>query len=246
MNTPPHHDPRQPDVHLGSTQTPPPTPLFASKDSKRVCFYKSGDPQFSGHWVIINSRTFKTFDALLDALSNKVPLPFGVRTVTTPKGRHAIRSLDDLQHGASYVCSDQRKVKPLNLGEIKRRHVHWNSTRPASAGRQGRRGLIRQLVKKNEQDKVEKVTGSSATVRTPKRLVVFKNKDPSTKRVIVLQRRTALTHDALLEYLSHVMQFPVVKLYTTDGRRVSASDGSDTQLCPKCTKNVFGIFSCAP
>ncbi|XP_034159736.2 oxygen-regulated protein 1 [Pangasianodon hypophthalmus] len=220
MNTTPHHDPQHPDVFLGSTQTPPSRPLLASKDSKRVCFYKSGDPQFSGHWVVINSRTFKTFDALLDALSNKVPLPFGVRTITTPKGTHTIRSLDDLRHGASYVCSDQRKVKPLNLDEINRRHVPWNSTRPTSAGRQGRRGLIRQLVKKNEVGWMAKMAESSVTVRTPKRLVVFKNRDPSTKRIVVLQRRTAPTFEALLEYLSQVMQFSVVKLYTADGRRV--------------------------
>lgn len=222
MNTPPHHDPQQPDVFLGSTQTLPSRPLLASKDSKRVCFYKSGDPQFSGHWVVINSRTFKTFDALLDSLSNKVPLPFGVRTITTPKGTRAIRSLDDLQHGASYVCSDQRKVKPLNLEEINRRHVPWNSTRPSSAGRQGRRGLIRHLVKKNNKmGRMAKMAESSVAVWTPKRLVVFKNRDPGTKRIVVLQRRTAPTFEALLEYLSQVMQFPVAKLYTADGRRVS-------------------------
>ncbi|XP_046708299.1 LOW QUALITY PROTEIN: oxygen-regulated protein 1 [Silurus meridionalis] len=220
MNTPPHHDPQQPDVFLRGTQTPPSRPLPASKNSKRVCFHKSGDPSFSGHWVVINSRTFKTFDALLDALSNKVPLPFGVRTITTPKGTRAIRSLDDLQHGASYVCSDQRKVKPLNPDKINRRHVPWNSTRPTSAERHGRRGLIRQMVRKNEAGRMANMAESSVTVRTPKRLVVFKNRDPSSKRIVVLQRRTAPTYEALLEYLSQVMQFPVVKLYTTDGRRV--------------------------
>lgn len=222
MNTPLNHDQEQPDVFSGSTRTLPSRPLLASRDSKTVCFYKSGDPQFSGHWVVINSRTFKTFDGLLDVLSSKVPLPFGVRTITTPKGRHFIRRLDDLRHGASYVCSDQRKVKPLNLDEIKRRHVPWNSTRPTSAGRQGRRGLIRQLVKKNNVGRMAKMAESSVTVRTPKRLVVFKNRDPSTKHIVVLQRRTAPTFEALLEYLSQVMQFPVVKLYTADGRRVSA------------------------
>lgn len=222
MNTLPHRDPQQQDVFLESTQTSLSRPLFPSKDSKRVCFYKSGDLQLSEHWVVINSHTFKTFDALLDALSSKVPLPFGVRTITTPKGRHTIQSLDELQHGASYVCSDQRKVKPLNVSEINQRHVPWNSTRPTSAGRQGRRGLIRQLVKKNEFGRMAKLTESSVTVRTPKRLVVFKNRDPGTKRIVVLQRRTAPTFEALLEYLSKLMQFPVVKLYTTDGRRVSA------------------------
>ncbi|XP_053353531.1 oxygen-regulated protein 1 [Clarias gariepinus] len=220
MNTPPHHEPQQPDVFMQSTQISPSKLLFSSKESKRVCFYKSEDPHFSGHWLVINSRKFKTFDALLDALSSKVPLPFGVRTITTPKGRHTIQSLDQLQHGASYMCSDQRKVKPLNLDEIKRTHAPWNSVRPSSTGRQGRRGLIRQLVKKNEVGRMAKKSDSSVTVWTSKRMVVFKNRDPSTKHVVVLQRRTAPNFEALLEYLSQVMQFPVVKLYTANGRRV--------------------------
>ncbi|XP_072543015.1 uncharacterized protein [Salminus brasiliensis] len=223
MSAAPHNDTLQPGSFSGSAQTPASRPPASSRDpstSKRVCFYKSGDPQFSGHRVVINSRTFKTFDALLDALSKKVPLPFGVRTITTPKGTHAVRSLDDLRDGASYLCSDQRRVKPLNLEEINRRQVPWNTTRPASSGRHGRRGLIRQLIKKNEVRKAAKGVESAVTVWTPKRLVVYKNRDPSTRRTIVLQRRTAPTFQALLDYLSQVLQFPVVKLYTADGIRV--------------------------
>ncbi|KAL6490349.1 hypothetical protein MHYP_G00006940 [Metynnis hypsauchen] len=223
MSAPPHNDTLQPGVFSGSVQTPVSRPPASSRElraSKRVCFYKSGDPQFSGHRIVINSRTFKTFDALLDALSKKVPLPFGVRTITTPKGTHAIQNLDDLRDGASYVCSDQRRVKPLNLDEVNRRQVPWNTTRPPSSGRQGRRGLIRQLVKKNEVVRTAKVMNTPVAVWTPKRLVVFKNRDPTTKRTVVLQRRTAPTFEALLDYLSQMLQFPVVKLYTADGRRV--------------------------
>ncbi|XP_036451848.1 LOW QUALITY PROTEIN: oxygen-regulated protein 1 [Colossoma macropomum] len=223
MSAPPHNDTLQPGVFSGSAQTPASRPPASSRElraSKRVCFYKSGDPQFSGHRIVINSRTFKTFDALLDALSKKVPLPFGVRTITTPKGTHAVQSLDDLRDGASYVCSDQRRVKPLNLDEVNRRQVPWNTTRLTSSGRQGRRGLIRQLVKKNEVVRTTKVMNTTVAVWTPKRLVVFKNRDPTTKRTVVLQRRTAPTFEALLDYLSQMLQFPVVKLYTADGRRV--------------------------
>ncbi|KAL7876265.1 hypothetical protein AOLI_G00112280 [Acnodon oligacanthus] len=223
MSAPPHNDTLQPGVFSGSVQTPASRPPVSSRElraSKRVCFYKSGDPQFSGHRIVINSRTFKTFDALLDALSKKVPLPFGVRTITTPKGTHSVRNLDDLQDGASYVCSDQRRVKPLNLDEVSRRQVPWNTTRPTSSGRQGRRGLIRQLVKKNEVVRATKAMNTTVAVWTPKRLVVFKNRDPTTKRTVVLHRRTAPTFGALLDYLSQMLQFPVVKLYTADGRRV--------------------------
>ncbi|XP_051554334.1 oxygen-regulated protein 1-like [Myxocyprinus asiaticus] len=188
--------------------------------SKKICFYKSGDPQFTGHRMVINSRTFKTFDALLDALSKKVPLPFGVRTITTPGGTHAVCTLDDLQDGASYLCSDQRKVKPFNLDEIHKRQVPWNTTRPISAGRQARRAMVRQLVKRSEVTTRKVKMAENIVVRTPKRLTVYKNRDPSMKRVIVIQRRTAPNFKTLLDDLSQVMQFPVLKLYTEDGRKV--------------------------
>uniref|UniRef100_A0A674BMY7 RP1 axonemal microtubule associated n=1 Tax=Salmo trutta TaxID=8032 RepID=A0A674BMY7_SALTR len=200
-------------VPSGSVTSRPHQPHSDPQASRRVCFYKSGDPQFGGHRMVINARTFKTFDALLDALSKKVPLPFGVRTITTPRGSHPVRGLEELQDGGSYVCSDQRKVKPLNLDMANRRQPPWNTTtRPVSGGRRAQRGS-------------RGVPGginrpADTRVRTPKRLIVFKNRDPSVRRTVVLQRRTAPTYDALLDYLSVIMQFPVLKLYSPDGSRV--------------------------
>nr|XP_033506848.1 oxygen-regulated protein 1 [Epinephelus lanceolatus] len=228
-NTPVQEPPAQ-ELSSGSVHTLPSRPLQPTSDpsaSKRVCFYKSGDYKFSGHRMVINARTFKTFDGLLDALSKKVPLPFGVRTVTTPRGTHLIKALDDLHDGGSYVCSDQKRVKPLNLDEVNRRQVPWNATRPHSAGRRRRQGsLFGQFGRRNDvlTNRPAKVTERVA-VRTPKKLVVIKNRDPTVKRTIVLQRRTAPTFDALLDYLSQILQFPVLKLFSTDGRRVDGLAG---------------------
>ncbi|XP_041848430.1 oxygen-regulated protein 1 [Melanotaenia boesemani] len=224
MSSTPVQDPPAQGMSSDSGQTLPSRPLQPSSDpsvSKRVCFYKSGDYKFSGHRMIITGRTFKTFDALLDALSKKVPLPFGVRTICTPQGTHLVKALDDLQDGGAYVCSDQKRVKPLNLDEVNRRQVPWNTTRPLSAGRQRRQGLrLGQFGRENgATNRPAKVTDRMA-VRTPKKLVVIKNRDPTVKRTIVLQRRTAPTFDALLDYLSQILQFPVLKIYSTDGRRV--------------------------
>ncbi|XP_040911855.1 oxygen-regulated protein 1 [Toxotes jaculatrix] len=224
MSNTPIQDPGAQGLSSGSGQTLPSRPLQPTSDpsaSKRVCFYKSGDYKFSGHRMVINARTFKTFDALLDVLSKKVPLPFGVRTITTPRGIHLVKGLDDLQDGGSYVCSDQKRVKPLNLDEVNRRQVPWNTTRPLSAGRRRRQGpQFSQFGRRNNvANRPAKVTERVA-VRTPKKLVVIKNRDPTVKRTIVLQRRTAPTFDALLDYLSQILQFPVLKLYSTDGRRV--------------------------
>lgn len=179
--------------------------------SKRVCFYKSGDPQFNGLRMVINNRTFKTFDALLDSLSKKVPLPFGVRNITTPRGVHAVSSLEELEDGKSYICSDHRKVKPINLAMARKKPPPWYHARPVSS----RRRTVQQgrLYPGNKlQDLV--------VVRTPKKLLIFRNGDPSTQCVVVLQKKSTSTFESILRYVSELMQFRVAKLHTPDGKRV--------------------------
>ncbi|XP_063076005.1 oxygen-regulated protein 1 [Engraulis encrasicolus] len=227
MSITPHPDLLHAGVSPGSFHTvssrPRPRAPSNSLASKRVCFYKSGDPQFGGLRMVVNVRTFKTFDALLDALSKKVPLPFGVRTITTPHGTNSIRALEELQDGGSYVCSDRKRVKPLNLEQANRRQVPWNTTRPISAWR---RGNLRTIPRRADVAiRPARIIDRTIAVRTPKRLTVFKNRDPTVKRIVVLQRRIAPTFDALLDYLSQIMQFPVVKLFTPDGRRVEGLAG---------------------
>lgn len=182
--------------------------------SKRVCFYKSGDPQFGGQCMVINNRTFKTFDALLDSLSKKVPLPFGVRNITTPHGVHAVNTLDDLEDGKSYICSDMRKVKPINLALVRRKLPPWYHARPVSSRRRTvhqSRSFPGQKIHKTER----------AVLRTPKRLVVFCNGAPTVQHTLVLDKKITPTFASILEYISEVIQFHVVKLHTLDGRRVS-------------------------
>lgn len=183
--------------------------------SKRVCFYKSGDPQFSGLHMVINNRTFKTFDALLDSLSKKVPLPFGVRNITTPHGVHAVHTLEELEDGKSYICSDMRKAKPINLALVRRKLPPWYHARPVSSRRrtvQQSRSFPGQKIQKKKE---------RAVLRTPKRLVVFCNGAPTVQHTLVLDKRITPTFESILEYISEVIQFHVVKLHMLDGRRVS-------------------------
>ncbi|XP_037549863.1 oxygen-regulated protein 1 [Nematolebias whitei] len=184
--------------------------------SKRVCFYKSGDPQFNGLRMVINNRTFKTFEALLDSLSKKVPLPFGVRNITTPRGVHGISTLDELEDGKSYICSDSRKVKPFDLALARRKLPPWYHTRPVSSRRRtgqffpGRKNFHWQ---------------EPIVIRTPKRLVVFRNGDPSIKHTVVLHKKTTPSYESILNYISELVQFHVNKLHTPDGRRVDGLPG---------------------
>ncbi|NXT31789.1 RP1 protein, partial [Pelecanoides urinatrix] len=175
--------------------------------AKRICFYKSGDPQFNGIKMVINNRSYKTFDALLDSLSKRVPLPFGVRNISTPKGRHSITNLEDLEDGKSYICSHQRKMKPINLEQASKKPLPWQISRPVSA----RRRAV-QLARENE--------NGFGKITTPKKMLVFKNGDVRLRRTIVLGKKNTQTFEAFLDYMSELMQYPVVKLYTTDGRKV--------------------------
>ncbi|XP_025937100.1 oxygen-regulated protein 1 [Apteryx rowi] len=179
--------------------------------AKRICFYKSGDPQFNGINMVINNRSYKTFDALLDSLSKRVPLPFGVRNISTPKGRHIITNLEDLEDGKSYICSHQKKMKPINLEQARKKPLPWQISRPVSA----RRRAV-QLAKESE----DGFGQSERKVTTPKKLLVFKNGDVRLRRTIALGKKNTQTFEAFLDYMSELMQYPVVKLYTTDGRKV--------------------------
>ncbi|NXC47431.1 RP1 protein, partial [Penelope pileata] len=179
--------------------------------AKRICFYKSGDPQFNGIKMVINNRSYKTFDALLDSLSKRVPLPFGVRNISTPKGRHSITNLEDLEDGKSYICSHQRKMKPINLERASRKPLPWQISRPVSA----RRRAV-QLARENEDGYGHR----ESKITTPKKMLVFKNGDVRLRRTIVLGKKNTQTFEAFLDYMSELMQYPVVKLYTTDGRKV--------------------------
>ncbi|NXA65693.1 RP1 protein, partial [Mohoua ochrocephala] len=179
--------------------------------AKRICFYKSGDSQFNGIKMVVNSRSYKTFDALLDSLSKRVPLPFGVRNISTPRGRHSVTSLEDLEDGKSYICSHQRKMKPINLEQASKKPLPWQISRPVSA----RRRAV-QLARQNE----DGFGHRESRITTPKKMLVFKNGDVRLRRTVVLGKKNTQTFEAFLDYMSELMQYPVAKLYTTDGRKV--------------------------
>ncbi|KAK0141662.1 Oxygen-regulated protein 1 [Merluccius polli] len=182
--------------------------------SKRICFYKSGDPQFGGLRMVINRRTFKSFEALLDSLSKKVPLPFGVRNITTPRGVHAVHTLDQLEDGKSYICSDSRKVKPINLAQARKKLPPWYNARPGT-GRRRVVQLARMYPGGGKPQHPEPVV-----LRTLRRLTMCRNGEPATRQTVTLKKKSMQSFEVLLEHLSELMQFPVVKLHTADGRRV--------------------------
>lgn len=128
-----------------------------------------------------------------------MPLPFGVRTVTTPRGTHTIKHLEQLQDGGCYLCSDRRQAKP---NAAKRPNVWYHHTR------------------KPQRPESTSSTPPGHVPYRQRRLLLVKNTEPGLRRSIVLSRHVTRSLRAFLEEASDVMQFHVRKLYTVEGRKV--------------------------
>uniref|UniRef100_A0A9J7ZUC7 Rp1 like 1a n=1 Tax=Cyprinus carpio carpio TaxID=630221 RepID=A0A9J7ZUC7_CYPCA len=197
----PHKFPYPPPSSFGSSVT-------VASPAKRMTFYKSGDAQFKGVKMAIHKRSFRCFDALLDDLSQKVPLPFGVRTITTPRGTHSIKHLEQLEDGGCYLCSDHRYVKPINMEAAGKRPAVWHHHSYPHNTR----------CKPSRPE--EPPSGHQRHHRHPKRIVLVKNNDPTVRRSIILSRRTARSLRVFLDEISELMQCHVKKLYTLEGRKI--------------------------
>ncbi|KAM6892871.1 uncharacterized protein PEZ65_022933 [Lycodopsis pacificus] len=206
-------DPRPPSKHASPLPPRPPAHVTTASPAKRITFYKSGDSQFGGVRMAVHKRSFKCFDALLDDLSQKVPLPFGVRTVTTPRGTHAIKHLEQLQDGGCYLCSDQRQAKPVNMELAGKRPGIWyhHSRRP-------------------QRPETSTATPPGHASHRQRRILLVKNSEPGMRRSLVLSRRSTRSLRAFLDEVSEVMQFHVRKLYTAEGRKVDSVQSLMT--CP--------------
>ncbi|XP_056157078.1 retinitis pigmentosa 1-like 1 protein [Lampris incognitus] len=211
-------DPHPPSKHGSISPLRPPstsrlTHVTSAAPAKRITFYKSGDSQFGGVKMAIHKRSFKCFDALLDDLSQKVPLPFGVRTLTTPRGIHSIKQLEQLQDGGCYLCSDRRQAKPINMELAGKRPAIWHhhSKRPHRL----------------------EAPPSALPGHMPyrqRRILLVKNSEPGFRRSVVLNRWSTRSLRAFLEEVSEAMQFHVRRLYTAEGRKIDSVQSLIT--CP--------------
>ncbi|XP_010581508.1 PREDICTED: retinitis pigmentosa 1-like 1 protein [Haliaeetus leucocephalus] len=181
--------------------------------AKKITFFKSGDPQFAGVKMAINQRSFKSFNALMDDLSHRVPLPFGVRTITTPRGIHCISELDQLEDGGCYLCSDKKYVKPISITSGGHRPGPPRNGRPSST-----------LRRAAQEGKLEEYSTpfTQHGPRIPKKITLVKNGESGFRRSIILNRRNARSFKTLLDEISDILQFPVKKLYTVDGKKIDS------------------------
>ncbi|KAJ1148812.1 hypothetical protein NDU88_001638 [Pleurodeles waltl] len=161
--------------------------------------------------MAINQRSFKSINTLMDDLSNRVPLPFGVRTITTPRGTHCINRLEQLEDGGCYLCSDKKYVQPVSAATP----IHQMGPRRASRTLRARRSLLPE----NQLEEYS-LTHSHPTPKLHKKITLVKNMDPTVRRLIILNRRNTRNFKTFLEDVSELLQYTVKKLYTLDGKRV--------------------------
>uniref|UniRef100_H3ABA8 RP1 like 1 n=1 Tax=Latimeria chalumnae TaxID=7897 RepID=H3ABA8_LATCH len=195
---PPSHEQPLPPVTQAAAHLVEVTP------AKKITFFKSGDPQFNGVRMAVNRRTFKSFNALLDDLSQRVPLAFGVRTITTPRGTRCIDRLEQLEDGACYLCSDKRHVKAAGA----RPPAPWQNRSKAS--RSGKR----------QASPAASVSHAHLVHKTPKKIMLVKNGEADMRHTVVLNRRNTYTFKTFLDEVSDLMQCSVKKLCTLEGRKV--------------------------
>ncbi|XP_077587861.1 uncharacterized protein LOC144206651 isoform X2 [Stigmatopora nigra] len=166
--------------------------------------------------MAIHKQSFKSFDALLDYRPQKVSLPFGVRKITTPT--RIIRHLEQ-QDGDCCLCSDGRQPKPVNMKFANKHQTVWPYHSPSPP----------------QADSLP-MFASHHLAHRHRRILLVKNTEPGMQKHIELSQRSIKSMRSFLEEVSDVMRFHVLKIYTTEGRRID--NVQSLMVCP-------GVLVCA-
>uniref|UniRef100_G3TJG8 Retinitis pigmentosa 1-like 1 protein n=1 Tax=Loxodonta africana TaxID=9785 RepID=G3TJG8_LOXAF len=174
--------------------------------AKKITFFKRGDPRFSGVRLAVHQRVFKNFSALMDELSQRVPLSFGVRSVTTPQGLHCLSTLEQLEDGGCYLCSDKKPPQ-------------------ARSGPGGQQGTDPSAQPSGDLEGWYEVPGTPSSWKGPKaprRIMLVKNTDPRFQRTVVLSHRNTRSLKTFISKASDLLQFPVKQVFTISGKKVDS------------------------
>ena len=201
------------------------TSLTAANEAKCCYFYIDNDYTFSPLKMVIHPKKYRRLDTVTRDLSNKMKrLPFGVRSIYTPRCQHRVHNLEDLTQEGHYICSSNRKfAKGMDVGRVASRHV-WHNMRPDS-GRRTLNNLLKDVDLRSGKFRAGARPGydlSNVYTRVPpKKTTIMKNGEPDIKHTVLLNRKTAQTFEQVLKTISDILQFAVRKLYTMEGAPVS-------------------------
>ena len=210
--------------------------LYQPPNTKICKFFKDGDESVVPIKLTINQKYFHDVDVLKNELSKKQTmrsLPFGVRSIFTPRGRDMIHSLEQLEHDGQYICSTHRSyAHGLDLDRVSHSKPRaWHGGR-APSGRRSLNSLLKfsqsQRIYPRRPKKAWKPAEENndnfqmPTLQTPKKVTVIRNGDPKERHVLLLNRKT-ISFEQVMEDLSSMFQMNCSKMYTMDGTPVSVS-----------------------
>lgn len=195
-------------------QSPARTTLLKRNQSlsaKQIRFYRNGDKYFVGLKLAVSSERYKEFFALLVELSNKLDLKTGaVRFVFDAETGRQITDVSQLNANSSYVCSSSNTFKEIEGGYGQSHAKNWST-----GGTKDRRELT-------NWDKSTPRMDSKREFIKPKLVTVVKNGKPPQKKVtMLLNKKTALDLNQVLDHLSSKGTLgKVERLCCLDGREV--------------------------
>ncbi|CDW58349.1 Doublecortin family protein [Trichuris trichiura] len=200
--------------------------------TRMVYFHKDGDKYFPAVKVPVSRAKYRTIEALLDDLSKKVPLHFGVRRLFTPKGRDEIRDIEQLERYGNYICASNRKVQALKINsqlhEPPHRHNYTQKLKTTGTSNEDRSSweassstLVDDWIEMHKSGKAVQ------ELRAPKSKQVefILNSEPTNRHVMRFKpSELTLSVDEVMNCLSNAFHVGVAKLYTPSGARVLRSE----------------------
>ncbi|KAI5244285.1 Doublecortin Domain-Containing Protein 2C [Manis pentadactyla] len=90
-----------------------PCALADTTPAKTILVYRNGDRFSVGRKFVLAQRGAATFEALLEQLTERVEVPFGVRRLYTPTHGRQVCELPALQAGGKYVAAGREPFKKL-------------------------------------------------------------------------------------------------------------------------------------
>lgn len=185
-----------------------------SVSAKQIKFFRSGDRYFTGLKLAVSSERYKEFDSLLSELSTKLNLPTGaVRYVFNAEDGSIISDISQLQYGICYVCSSTSSFRQIEGGYGKLVPNWSNIRRP--------KNVYRPLQNLGNFENSFRLDSSKDFIK-PKLVTVIRNGKPPQKKVtLLLNNKTAISLDQVLDQLSAKGSLGKVdKLHTTFGKPI--------------------------
>ncbi|XP_078617013.1 echinoderm microtubule-associated protein-like CG42247 isoform X2 [Branchiostoma floridae x Branchiostoma japonicum] len=191
-------------------------PLNQPRRARRVTFYRNGDPHWKGVNFAINNKRIRNMEALLILLSEKIPLPYGVRHVYTLGGKR-LTDLTELEHGKSYVCASGEMVKGVDYGRKTERY--WHNRKPTAGKRRGENYLYKEdPVDRLSIDSRQSMMSDQLSPRSkPRVITIISNTHRDSRGKILLNPRTSQNFEDILKDMTGAIKMtnpPIEALYT--------------------------------